>query len=116
MTAWAPNESGAEIRWWTVLCHEWGHHVQWQVDPGVNTVLAAELRADCLAGAYMRHAEDIGLVDQTAVTLTLSLTQSAGDVWFFLPDEAPGSGSKAERALAFMGGLNGDLATGGFGG
>jgi predicted metalloprotease len=105
-TAWAPDAPGAEILWWTVLSHEWGHHIQWQTDTGVTTGLDAELQADCFAGAYMRHAEDAGLVDPTAVTLALQLTQSAGDVPFLLPADAPEHGNKAQRALAFMNGMN----------
>jgi uncharacterized protein len=111
---WAPDEPGTELLWWTVLSHEWGHHIQWQVDTGVSTVLEAELQADCFAGAYMRHAEEIGLVSPAAVTLALSLTQSAGDVWFFLPADSPQHGNKAERAIAFMAGMNGGVADCGF--
>jgi predicted metalloprotease len=113
-TAWAPNDPAAEILWWTVLSHEWGHHVQWQVDTGVTTVLDAELQADCFAGSYLSHAQDAGLVSPEAVSMALSLTQSAGDVWFFLPHDAPAHGNKAERALAFMTGMNGDPADCGF--
>ena len=114
-TAWAPNDAAGEILWWTVLSHEWGHHIQWQVDTGVTTVVEAELQADCFAGAYLSHAQDIGVVSPEAVSMALSLTQSAGDVWFFLPHDAPAHGNKAERALAFMSGMNGDVADCGFG-
>jgi predicted metalloprotease len=114
-TAWAPNDPSAEILWWTVLSHEWGHHIQWQTDTGVSTVFEAEQQADCFAGAYMRHAADIGMVSAEAVTQALQLTQSAGDVWFFLPDDAPEHGTKSERALAFMTGMNGSVADCGFG-
>ncbi|HLL51829.1 MAG TPA: neutral zinc metallopeptidase [Thermomicrobiales bacterium] len=113
-TAWAPNDAAAEIHWWTVLSHEWGHHVQWQTDTGVTNVLEAELQADCFAGAYMSYARNAGLVSPEAVSMALSLTQSAGDVWFFLPHDAPDHGNKAERALAFMNGMNGDAADCGF--
>ena len=113
-TAWAPNDAAAEILWWTVLSHEWGHHIQWQVDTGVTTILAAELQADCFAGAYMSHAQSVGLVSPEAVSMALSLTQGAGDVWFFLPHDAPAHGNKAERALAFMTGMNGEVADCGF--
>ena len=82
-TAWAPNDAAGEILWWTVLSHEWGHHIQGQVDTGVSTVLDAELQADCFAGAYMSHAQAVGLVSPDAVSTALSLVQSAGDVWFF---------------------------------
>ncbi len=115
-TAWAPNDVEGEILWWTVLSHEWGHHIQWQTDTGVTSILEAELQADCFAGAYMSHAAEIGLISPEAVSQALSLTQSAGDVWFFLPHDAPEHGNKAERALAFMSGMNGDLADCGFGG
>ncbi len=115
-TAWAPNDPAAEILWWTVLSHEWAHHIQWQTDTGVSTVFEAEQQADCFAGAYMRHAANVGLVSPVAVTQALSLTQSAGDVWFFLPHDAPAHGTKSERALAFMAGMNGDLSDCGFGG
>jgi predicted metalloprotease len=107
-TAWAPNDAAGEILWWTVLSHEW------QLDTGVTTSLEAELQADCFAGAYMSHAQAIGLVSPEAVSMALSLTQAAGDVWFFLPDDAPEHGNKAERALAFMNGLNGSVADCGF--
>jgi predicted metalloprotease len=113
-TAWAPDDAAAAVLWWTVLSHEWGHHVQWQTDTGVTNVLEAELQADCFAGAYMSHARNAGLVSPEAVSMALSLTQSAGDVWFFLPHDAPAHGNKAERALAFMNGMNGDAADCGF--
>lgn len=113
-TAWTPNDPAGEILWWTVLSHEWGHHIQWQVDTGVATTLEAELQADCFAGAYLSHAQSIGLVSPEAVSMALSLTQGAGDVWFFLPTDAPEHGNKAERALAFMSGMNGSVADCGF--
>lgn len=112
---WAPDEPGTEILWWTVLSHEWGHHIQWQADTGVTTVLESELQADCFAGAYLRNIEERGLVSPAVVSLALGLTQSAGDVWFFLPAGGPEHGNKAERALAFMTGMNGGLADCGFG-
>jgi uncharacterized protein len=115
-TAWAPNDAAGQVLWWTVLSHEWGHHIQWQVDTGVTSILEAELQADCFAGAYMSHAQSIGIVSPEAVSMALSLTQRAGDVWFFLPHDAPEHGNKAERALAFMSGMNGSVADCGFAG
>lgn len=113
-TAWAPDEEGSAILWWTVLSHEWGHHIQALSDTGVTSVFEAEQQADCFAGAYMRHAQDAGLVSPTAVSLALSLTQSAGDVFFLMPPGSPEHGNKAERALAFMTGMNGDVSDCGF--
>jgi predicted metalloprotease len=115
-TAWAPNDPAAELLWWTVLSHEWGHHIQWQTDTGVSTVFEAEQQADCFAGAYMRHAADIGLVSSVAVTQALQITQAAGDVAFLLPHEAPSHGTRSERALAFMTGMNGGVGDCGFAG
>lgn len=113
-TAWSPNDPAMEILWWTVLSHEWGHHIQWLVDTGVQTVFDAEQQADCFGGAYMHHAEDAGLVSPEAVTTALSLTQSAGDVWFFLPADSPEHGNKSQRAMAFMTGMNGTIYDCGF--
>lgn len=113
-TAWAPDDAGSEILWWTVLSHEWGHHIQWLADTGVTTYYEAEQQADCFAGAYMRHAQRIGLVDPGAVSMGLGLTQSAGDVWYQVPEGAPAHGNKAERAMAFMAGMNGGVGDCGF--
>ena len=97
-----------------LLSHEWGHHIQNLIDTGASTPLEQELQADCFAGAYLSHAQSIGIVSPEAVSMALSLTQGAGDVWFFLPHDAPAHGNKAERALAFMTGMNGDVADCGF--
>ena len=113
-TAWAPDEPGAELIWWTVLSHEFAHHIQWQADTGVTSVVEAELQADCFAGIYLRHVEEMGYISPGAVSLALSLTQSAGDVAFFMPHGELVHGNKAERALAFMTGMNGELADCGF--
>jgi hypothetical protein len=112
---WAPDEPGTEILWWTVLSHEWGHHVQWLTDTDVSSIFESEQQADCFAGAYLRNIEERGLVSPAVVSLALGLTQSAGDVWFFLPDGVSVHGNKAERALAFMTGMNGGVADCGFG-
>ena len=77
-------------------------------------MLDAELQADCFAGAYMSHAEAFGLVSPEAVSMALSLTQGAGDVWFFLPTDAPEHGNKSQRAMAFMTGMNGTIYDCGF--
>jgi predicted metalloprotease len=115
-TAWAPDSASAGILWWTVLSHEWGHHIQSLTDTGVATVRDAELQADCFAGAYMQHARDTGVVSPEAVSEAISLTQGAGDVWFFLPEDAPEHGTKTERAMAFMTGMNGGVPACGLGG
>jgi hypothetical protein len=54
------------------------------------------------------------LVSPDAVSVGLSITQSAGDVWFLLPEDSPSHGNKSERALAFMNGMNGGVTACGF--
>ena len=76
-TAWAPDDPSAEILWWTVLGHEWGHHIQGLTDTGIGTVLDAELQGDCFSGAFLNYAKDAGLVSPLALTLATGLTQSA---------------------------------------
>jgi predicted metalloprotease len=113
-TAWSPNDPGAEILWWTVLGHEWAHHIQWLTDTGVSTVFDAEQQADCFSGAFLNYAKDAGLLSPLAVTLATGVTQSAGDVWFEVPPDSPEHGNKAERPEAFMSGVNGGVGACGF--
>jgi predicted metalloprotease len=113
-TLWAPDDGSSDVVWFTVLGHEMGHHVQQLVDTGISSTLEAEQQADCFSGAFMRHAEDIGLVSPEVVTEGLSITQGAGDVWYELPADSPAHGNKAERAMAFMTGMNGGVTACGF--
>lgn len=113
---WAPNDDAGQLVWWTVLAHEWGHHIQWQADTGISTVLESELQADCFAGAFLNYAGDAGIVSPMMLTLAMQLTQSAGDVFFLVPDGGAPHGNGAERALAFMSGMNGAAADCGFAG
>ena len=55
-------------------------------------------------------AADADWISPVIASQALQLTQSAGDVWFELPFEEQVHGNKAERALAFMTGMNGGLA------
>ena len=90
----------------TVLAHEWGHHVQlllgipWQPDA------AYELQADCLAGTYARHAEQVGLATPGSLADSVRLSAVSGDVGS-LPQDAAAHGTGAERAIAFMNGYQG---------
>lgn len=113
-TAWSPNDPGAEILWWTVLGHEWGHHIQWLTDTGISTEFDAEQQADCFSGAFLNYAKDAGLLSPLALSLATGVTQSAGDVWFDVPPDSPDHGNKVERPEAFMSGVNGGIGVCGF--
>lgn len=113
-TLWAPDDPNGSVVWWTVLGHEWGHHVQWLVDTGISSVLESEQQADCFSGAFASYAQDAGLVSSVDVTLGLSLTQSAGDVWYEVPEGSPEHGNKADRASSFMFGMNNSVTGCGF--
>jgi uncharacterized protein len=95
--------------WLPVIAHEWGHHVQQLMDTGVRTVVEAELQDDCFAGAFVASAQDADWISPVVSALALQLTQSAGDVWWLYPDEPLTHGTKADRAVAFMAGLNGGV-------
>lgn len=113
-TAWSPNDPGAEILWWTVLGHEWGHHIQWLTDTGISTEFDAEQQADCFSGAFLNYAKDASLLSPLALSLATGVTQSAGDVWFDVPPDSPDHGNKVERPEAFMSGVNGGIGACGF--
>jgi hypothetical protein len=85
-----------------VLVHEWGHHAQnlLQVDnPGGNTY---ELQADCLAGAYTRYAEDLGLLEPGDFLEALEISESAGDPNLFPQDNPGAHGTYVDRRNAVM--------------
>jgi predicted metalloprotease len=92
-----------------LVSHEWGHHIQNLTDTGITTALESELQADCFAGAFAAYAADADLASPALGALALQLTQSAGDVWWQVPFDEAIHGTKADRAIAFMAGLNGGL-------
>lgn len=87
----------------TVLAHEWGHHLQ-ALRGIVGATIDLELQADCLAGAYLRSAQDRGLLDAGQFSQGVGLAARAGDV---LPVDGAAHGSPAERATAVMNGFQG---------
>ena len=72
-----------------VLAHEWGHHIQQELDIkpcqiqeclGGATSLELELQADCLAGAWTRYADDNqSLQFGSAESAVVVLAQLVGD-------------------------------------
>jgi predicted metalloprotease len=93
-----------------MISHEWGHHVQNLMDTGVTTALEYELQADCFAGAFVGYAQQADWINPVVSTIALQVTQSAGDIPWELGPDAGVHGSGAERAVAFMTGLNGGLS------
>ncbi|MCC6312774.1 MAG: neutral zinc metallopeptidase [Thermomicrobiales bacterium] len=93
-----------------VLAHEWGHHVQQLLGVRYSTTKEQEQQADCLTGAFTRHADDLGLLDYGDFHEVLNATDDAGD---FLPEDAPGAhGTPEERVKAFSRGYGGGPVVG----
>jgi len=63
----------------TVIAHEWGHAVQIQLGLLRGSLLQVELQADCLAGAYTKHADSNGILEQGDVDEGRTLLAQLGD-------------------------------------
>jgi predicted metalloprotease len=98
-----------DLSWLPIIAHEWGHHIQYLIDTGVTSVPEAEHQADCFAGAFIDYAQQSGDINPVIGTLSLQLTQAAGDIWWLAPGEPMEHGNGAERAIYFAQGLNGGL-------
>lgn len=95
-----------------VLSHEWGHHIQNLLGIKGPTSKAFELQADCLMGAFTRHADEKALLDYGDFLEALSTAIDAGDPTF-LPEDAPGShGRPEDRVKALTKGFGGGPVTG----
>jgi predicted metalloprotease len=97
-----------------VFSHEWGHHVQALLSiigfgPPTKT---SELQADCLMGAFTRHADERALLDYGDFLEALNTAIDAGDE-SPLPEDAPGAhGLPEERVKALTKGYGGGPITG----
>jgi predicted metalloprotease len=80
----------------------------------VTSVPEEEHQADCFAGAFIAFAQQSGDISPVIASLSLQLTQAAGDIWWLAPDEPMVHGNAAERAIYFTQGLNGGLEACGF--
>jgi predicted metalloprotease len=91
-----------------VVAHEWGHAVQARLARSQVSV-AAELQADCLAGASLQGAADKGLVDiepGDSDEITRGLTVAADDSpW----TDASSHGDASQRVSAFSDGVHGGV-------
>lgn len=90
-----------------ILSHEWGHHVQAMIGIVGPTRKDFELQADCLMGAFTRHADEQALLDYGDFLEALSSAIDAGDD-VFLPEDFPGAHGMAEdRVKALTKGYGG---------
>jgi predicted metalloprotease len=94
------------------IAHEWGHAVQARlgIRKGQVPTRVMELQADCLAGAWTRYIEQLGLLESGDIdeaTEGLFLVRDAiGTDW--LDPEAHGTGR--ERIVAFTQGQEEGIA------
>ena len=93
---------------YVVIAHEWGHAVQYRLDPSYSAE-APELQADCLAGLALYGAERDG---------TLQLENGDGNemamTYAALGDDIPWTdpkthGDAVDRMAAFAAGRSGDI-------
>jgi predicted metalloprotease len=108
---WKTLPRGAAI---VVAAHEWGHHVQhllgWPERERVRRRLYAnyELMADCYAGAFMRHARNLGELLPVDVTTGRQVLERLADLERRPWSRARSHGSPADRRKWFARGFAGD--------
>jgi len=107
-----------DFGWVVVVAHEWGHHIQSELDLFVGldpdsidaaTNRAFELQADCLAGAYTRDAERRAWLHAGDVDEATLLTALAGDPPDVAASDRNAHGTGEERLDAFLAGYEGGI-------
>jgi hypothetical protein len=105
---WGTVEQIGDFAWVTILAHEWGHHVQYQLyqdgivhDSPFAGPVERELEADCFAGVYAQDAEWRGLLDSGDIEEAAAIAAASGDI---------SHGSGEDRRWAFMSGYTDGLA------
>lgn len=105
--------------WVVVVAHEWGHHVQAELglldssaSEGAADLAPVQLeqQADCLAGAYTRHAQAVNWLNDGDVDEALILTELAGDPPGTAWNDPYAHGTGVQRVAAFLDGLAGGIA------
>lgn len=113
------EEQVGDFAWITVIAHEWGHHVQFEIgvdvderSPGNAQVypIQLELQADCLAGAYAQDAEGRDWLDPGDIEEALFLTDFAGDESGTHWTDPNAHGTPQQRVRAFERGYDEGLA------
>ncbi|MGQ0465706.1 MAG: neutral zinc metallopeptidase [Sporichthyaceae bacterium] len=69
-----------------VVAHEYAHHMQVVQNVEADSVTAAELQADCLAGVWTRDAADRGLLDQNDLDGAAKALYALGDYAYDNPN------------------------------
>lgn len=92
-----------------VLAHEWGHHIQWQLElAGYGGSVARtnpdmELQADCFAGVYTLDASSRGLLEEGDLMEAVYLSAGSGGDY----EHGTGDQRTASFLLGFLTGLAG---------
>lgn len=92
----------------TIIGHEWGHHVQALSDLLSADSKSIELQADCFSGAFMAYVEEQGLLDTGDFMEALTTQYGGGDDVLGLPVDTPNAhGTGEERLKAVVKGYGG---------
>ena len=111
-------ETVGDYALFTIVAHEWGHHIQHLVgidrshERGEITGKQIELQADCWAGVYTWSAKRRGILEQGDLEEALTTTLAAGDMPGTEAGAGRAHGTPRERYDAFLSGYrSGDPAT-----
>lgn len=93
----------------TIIGHEWGHHVQTMM--GIPRIESKpfELQADCFSGAFMAYVEDHRLLDDGDFMEAIVNTLESGDPLGLPSDAGDAHGTSEERVKALMKGYGGGI-------
>lgn len=108
--AWMAEEmtTGGDYAPVTILAHEWGHLVQELQGFREEYTIQAELQADCLSGAFARHADERGALEPGDLREGLDAAFRSGN--YDVPWNEPGShGTPPQRLAAFFLGYQGSV-------
>lgn len=110
----SPDDNSGDFAVAFIVAHEVGHAIQFAVYGGGPLELsrtssarigelsrAFELQADCLAGAWARYVQDLGLLDPGDVEEAIALADRVGDT----ADGGASHGTAEERADQFRAGM-----------
>jgi predicted metalloprotease len=85
----------------TVIAHEWGHHIQAQIEQHLRYNVDVELQADCFAGAYARDAEARGMLEDGDAEEGASFLSKVGDRRKLSAKDPRAHGTPTQRAAAY---------------
>ena len=109
------EDSVGAYAWYHIISHEWGHHVQNQLnidatnDPELDGGLypiELELQADCLAGIYAQDAFAREEITTDEVRQAIDITDVAGDVTGTTWDDPAAHGTGRQRRQSTLTGYD----------